>query len=233
MAKKVVLIVVGSLLILVGLGATAVGAAILVVFGSNNTVVTGPHQVATPTHALVSPPEDIQNESSIAAAVGTPSVRFQLTTSQPGGVFIGIGPTSDVNRYLSGVAIDQVTDIRFTPYSLDTQRRNGSVTPPNPTLQSFWVAKSTGASRARVVWPVSDGSYRVVMMRADASTGLIADAHFGLTIPHIGSIAIGLLIGGLVVLAVGIVLLVFGIRSKSRPSASNYPYTPTSPPAAT
>lgn len=233
MAKKVVLIVVGSLLILVGLGATAVGAAILVVFGSNNTVVTGPHQVATPTHALVSPPEDIQNESSIAAAVGTPSVMFRLTTSQPGGVFIGIGRTSDVNKYLSGVAIDQVTDISFTPYRLDTQRRNGSVTPPNPVLQTFWVTKTSGATNARVVWPVSNGSYRVVMMRADASTGLIADARFGLTIPHIGAIALGLLIGGLVVLAIGIVLLIFGIRARARPHGSPYPPTPVEPPATT
>jgi hypothetical protein len=138
LAKRVVLIVIGSLLILVGLGATAVGAGILVVFGSNNTVETGSHQVASPTHALVSPPASIQNESSIAAAVGTPSVRLQLTTSQPGGVFIGIGPTSDVNRYFAGVAIDQVTDISLTPYSLDTQRRNGHVTPASPTQQTFW-----------------------------------------------------------------------------------------------
>ncbi len=225
MAKKVVLIVLGAFLLLVGLGATGAGAAILIAFGSNDTIQTGPHQVTSQTHALISQPEAIQSESSFATNFGTPTVRIRLTTSQPGGVFAGIAPTSDVDGYLGGVAVDQVTQINLAPYSLDTQRRNGQVTPARPTQQSFWVAKATGTSEANLVWPVTSGNYRVVLMRADASSGINADATFGLTIPHIRSIALGLLIGGVVVLAVGILLLVLGIRAKPPPRGPISPVT--------
>jgi Tol biopolymer transport system component len=143
-------------------------------------------------------------------------------TAAPAGaghlLFLGIGPASAVDRYLSGVSHDVATDVSVTPFHLTLARHGGTATPPPPGSQSFWVAQASGTNPT-LTWTVKDGSYRVVVMNTDAAAPVAFAAELDLTIPHLFAIGIGLLIGGIVLIVMAIVLIVLGARTRpqSRP----------------
>ena len=131
MAKRVVLIVLGVVLLVIGALAAIAGGALMALFGSNDTLSSGVQQVSTPTRALVSPAGSIQGASGAQTVVG--SVRLRITATPTGAghlLFLGIGPASAVDRYLSGVSHDVATDVSVTPFHLTLARHGGTATPP-------------------------------------------------------------------------------------------------------
>jgi hypothetical protein len=219
MTRRVVLIVLGVLLLVIGALAAIGGGALMALFGSNDTLSSGMQQVSTPTRALVSPAGSIQGASGAQTAVG--SVRLRITATPTGTghqLFVGIGPASAVDRYLSGVSHDVATDVSVTPFRLTLAHHGGTATPPPPASQSFWVAKASG-NHPTLTWTVTSGSYRVVVMNTDAAAPVAFTGGLDLTIPHLFAIGIGLLIGGIVLIVVAIVLIVLGARTRpqSRP----------------
>jgi len=224
MTKRVVLIVLAA--VLLGLGAvTAItGGALIVLFGSSDRLNSGMQQVSTPTRALVSPVAAIQNTTGVQTVFGTVQLRITATPARTGHqVFIGIGPATAVDRYLSGVSHDEATDVTLTPFHLPLTHHPGVVRPAPPGSQSFWVADASG-TRATLSWTVTNGSYRVVAMNTDGTAPVSLNAQLGLTIPHMFAIAAGLLTGGIVVMLLGGLLLVLGIRSQPRSSRAGSPY---------
>ena len=223
MARRVVLIVLGILLLVIGALIAIVGGALMAFFGSSNTLSSGVHQVSTPTRALVSRTDSIQGTSGAQTVFG--SVRLRITATPTGAghlLFLGIGPASAVNRYLSGVSYDVATNISVTPFHLTLARQGGTATPPPPESQSFWVAKASGNHPA-LTWTVTSGSYRVVVMNTDAAAPVAFAGGLDLTIPHWFAIGIGLLIGGIVLILIAIVLFVLGARARPRPQSRPVP----------
>jgi hypothetical protein len=221
MAKRIVLFVLGGVLLLIGVLAAIGGGALMALFGSNDTLNSGVQQVSTPTRALVSPASSIHDTSGVQTVFG--QVRLRITASPAGAghrIFVGVGPASAVDRYLTGVSHDVATDVSVTPFHLTLARQGGTATPPPPGSQSFWVAKASG-SHPTLAWTVTDGSYRVVVMNTDAAAPVAFAGRLGLTIPHLFATGIGLLIGGIVLIVIAIVLIVLGARaqppSPSRP----------------
>ena len=105
MARRVVLIVLGSVLAAIGVLAAIAGGALMALFGSNDTLDSGMQHVSTPTRALVSPASSIQGTSGAQTVVG--SVRLRITATPAGTghqLFLGIGPAAAVDRYLRGPA---------------------------------------------------------------------------------------------------------------------------------
>ena len=150
MARPVVLIVLGIWPLVIGALMAIAGGALIAFFGSNNTLSSGVQQVSTPTHALVSPADSIQGTSGAQTVFG--SVRLHITATPTGAghlLFLGIGPASAVDRYLSGVSYDVATNVSVTPFHLTLARQGGTATPPPPESQSFWVAKASGNHPAR------------------------------------------------------------------------------------
>ena len=214
MTRRVVLFVLGGVLLVIGLLAGIGGGALMAVFGSNDTVDSGVQQVSTPTRALVSPASSIQDASGVQTAFG--SVRLRITATPAGAghpIFVGIGPASAVDRYLSGVSHDVATDVSVDPFRLTLARHGGTATPPPPGSQSFWVAQASGSHPA-LTWTVTSGSYRVVVMNTDAAAPVAFSAGLALTIPHLFAIGLGLLIGGIVLIVMAIVLIVLGVRAR-------------------
>jgi hypothetical protein len=169
MAKRVVLFVLGGVLLVIGVLAAIAGGALMALFGSNNTLNSGVQQVSTPTRALVSPADSIQGASGAQTVFG--NVRLRITATPTGAgqrLFLGVGPASAVDRYLSGVSHDVATDVSVTPFHLTLVRHAGTATPPPPGSQSFWVAKASG-SHPTLTWTVTSGSYRLVAMNTDAA----------------------------------------------------------------
>jgi Family of unknown function (DUF6479) len=223
MARRVVLIVLGVLLLVIGALAAIGGGALMALFGSNDTLSSGVQQVSTPTRALVSEAGSIQGASGAQTVVG--SVRLRITARPAGAghlLFLGIGPASAVDRYLGGVSHDVATDVSVTPFRLTLARQGGTATPPPPGSQSFWVAQASG-SHPTLTWTVTDGSYRVVVMNTDAAAPVAFAGGFDLTIPHSFAIGIGLLIGGIVLIVIAIALIVLGARARPRPQSRPVP----------
>jgi hypothetical protein len=82
--------------------------------------------------------------------------------------------------------------------------------------ESFWVAQASG-NHPTLTWTVTDGSYRVVVMNADAAAPVAFSAGLALTIPHLFAIGLGLLIGGIVLIVIAVALIVLGARTRPQP----------------
>jgi hypothetical protein len=228
MGRRIVVIVVGAIVALVGLGLALGGGALMAVFGPDGTASTGHQTFSTERVALVASIDDIQDTKGIATAVGTASVRVSWTGSGKD-VFIGVGPAAEVEAYLAGHPIDRVTDLEVDPFRLDTVTRGGTGSPASPGEQSFWTAHSQGPT-ASFTWKVTDGSYRFVVMNADASPGVNTSAALSIKVPNLFWIGLGVLIGGVLVLSLGVVLIVVGARMGTRQAPPTYaPYAGAPP----
>ena len=219
MAKQIVLIVLGGVLIVIGALAAAGGSALMALFGSNNTLSSGVQHMSTPTRALVSPAGSIEGTSGAQTVLGSVRLRITATPAAAGRhLFLGIGPAAAVDRYLSRTSYDVATNVSVAPFHLTLARHGGTATPPPPGSQSFWVAKASG-THPTLTWTVTNGSYRVVVMNTDAAAPVAFNGGLDLTIPHSFAIGIGLLIGGIVLILIAIALIVLGARTRPRPQS--------------
>src|SRR5262249_23499527 len=137
-------------------------------------------------------------------------------------LFLGIGPQSAVDRYLSRVSYDVATDVSVDPFHLTLARHAGTAAPPPPGSQSFWVARASG-THPTLTWTVTNDSYLLVVMNADAAAPVAFAGALDLTIPHSFAIGIGLLIGGIVLIVIAIVLIVLGARARPQPQSRSAP----------
>jgi hypothetical protein len=210
----------GGTVAVIGALLALAGGAIFAAFGSDGVLSTGRHDFSTPTSALVSETASIDDTADLPDALGDTRVRVDARADGNRPVFVGIGRTADVDRYLAGAAVDEVTDFDAGPFesnfSIDRDRHAGTATPAAPGAQSFWVARSAGRDTAAVDWKVRDGDYRVVVMNADGSRGVATQAKFGVDVPYLPGIGIGILIGGVLLAAVGVTSMALGAR---RPTA--------------
>lgn len=228
MAKRVLTLVLGILLLIVGAVFAVSGGVLMAVFGRDGTLTSPSERLATPATALVVALDDVKGTRGTASSVGSPTIRLSATgTGKP--VFIGVGPAAAVDRYLAGSQIDRVTDLEVDPFKLKTVRRDGNATPATPDLQTFWAARSSG-SVATLSWKVSDGNYRIVLMNADATSGVQADGRFTLTVAHLFGIGLGILIAGVILLLLGLLLGIAGLRMSGRHSRQPLDAGKTPPP---
>jgi hypothetical protein len=193
-------------------GLTTAGALVLMVlFGPSGTLDPGALPlIATPTAALVLDPGTVTDTAGAARVLGAPTVRISAT-SDGVPVFVGIGRVADVDRYLNGVATDELAAFDGSvPRGLD--RRPSEALAAPPTDQSFWITSATSASTADLIWAIQDGTYRIVVMHADGTPGVTTQLHAAVTVPHMFDFAIGALVGGLLLIGGGVTVLVIARR---------------------
>jgi hypothetical protein len=230
---RVVAIVGSVLLLIIGTLLALGGAALMVLFGSDNEISTDKHPVDTPTAAVVTDVATIRDTAEVADALGTSNANVNANGGNTSGLFVGIGPAAAVDRYLSGVAVDQAVDFDVDPYALNLSRRAGTETTATPPGdESFWVASVDGTGNLALSWPMQDGNFRLVVMNSDGTAGMTSQLSIGVGLDGMFGVALGLLIGGVVLILVAIVLLV-----ATRPRAPTIAYGPppgtrSPPPAA-
>jgi hypothetical protein len=207
-------IVIGSIVALVGVVIAIAGGAIMALFGSDGVLQTGRESVSTPTAALVSETATISDTADFADAVGNTRIRVSARADGGKPVFVGVARSADVERYLSGVAVDEVTDFDVDPFTLDRDRRDGRADAPAPGDQDFWVARSQGSNVASVNWKVRDGDYRFVVMNADGSADVQTDSRVGVKVPWAGAVGLGILIAGLIAAGLGLLGIALGLRRR-------------------
>jgi hypothetical protein len=232
MAKKITLIILGLVLFIVGLAVAAVGGVALGFGGRSGVVQSGYHDIGTPTSAFVSDPNKVRDRNQVQTLGDSVTVIMDGRDS-PKPLFIGVGPASQVDAYLNGVSYDEVTELKFGNFRLDTSRVNGTGEPAAPGDQSFWVAKASGLN-PQMRWRVTDGDYRVVVMNADASPNVALRARVGLKIKNLFGIGLGAALAGGLIALLGLGLLIWGIaaRRKRDEDFLGYPgpYPPYPPP---
>ena len=228
MTKKIILIVLGALLLLCGLGATVPGALLIAATGGDGALTSGYHRLASETPALVSTAEQVSSGTDLpTSGFGATTITLRARTSgQP--IFLGVARASDVDRYLDGIASEEVRDIELSPYRVRTTVHDGLPIAEPPGDQTFWLAQSSGEDPT-VEWQVTEGEYRLVMMNDDGSPGVDAEAQFGVKVGGLRGLGIGTLIFGMVIALVGLGLLIWGIRTRGRPAQPATGYPPGGP----
>jgi Domain of unknown function (DUF4389) len=230
---RVVMVVFGVIAVLFALSLLAGGAALVWAqndkTNSNGFFTTHPHHFQSSSYAIATKKLDI--------GTGVPSrlfgagryAKISIRASSAGGgkpIFVGIGRSEDVNRYLAGTAYDQVTDFEADPFSVKYKHHSGSAPVTPPGKQRFWVASGKGGEV--VVWGLRKGTWSVVAMNADGSRPVAVDASFGAKVSFLGWIAAGVLIFGVLLLIGGSLLVYLGLR-KSAPLDAGEPAAPTAP----
>jgi Domain of unknown function (DUF4389) len=217
-AGRIVLLVVGSVAALIATGLLASGIAVVVVDqtqrDSAGFLVSPNRNFATPSYAVVS--------RKLYAGVDGPqwvydnllgTIVLKSESSRP--VFLGIAQASDVDRYLGSVRRATVTDLSAHSNEYVVVGSGAPKAPPGE--QSFWAAKATGSGKQSLRWDVQDGTWRVVVMNANASRGVEADLRVGAELPNLVWFGIALIVIGGVILAVGVFLIYLGARERSVP----------------
>ena len=216
-AGRIVAIVAGSILALISLGLLAGGVTGMVYDltqrDSDGFLMSPSEQFDTASYALVSETLDVDADVPqwvIDKLIGT--VRIESESEQS--VFIGIAAESDADSYVGDVRRAVVTDIDDPDYS---PRPGGPPASP-PTEETFWVASTSGAGDQVLDWDVEDGDWVIVVMNPDGSAGVTADLRIGAEVDPLIWIALGVLLGG-VLLGLGAAALIYvGSRRPREPA---------------
>lgn len=242
---RIVMLVLGTLAALLGLGMLA-GAGFT---GWANYQQRDGGYFTTPSerytvdsYALTSPRLNVMTGPGPtgvdpAAMAGSLMLRGSAADSAQR-IFIGIGPQADVAAYLNGVKHTELTEVRFSPFRAEYRDVEGTKPPARPADQKFWSASATGAGSQELTWDLRSGNWAVVVMNADSTSPVAVDLRGGARSDLLWPVFLGLLIGGIVLLAVGVPLIVAGAAGLGRagpphgPGQQPYPGPPPGPPYA-
>ncbi|NIK59480.1 hypothetical protein [Kribbella shirazensis] len=214
------------LLALVGLiVAVAGGLVAFWLIGPDDTVYSGEQSLSSKGLAIASTPELLDRHGPVL------HVDVRSTKDQP--VFVGVARDFDVASYLKGVGHTKLVQVQW-PIALATQDEKGTAGPLTaPNTLDWWVAKANGAGTQTLTWPIEDGPYDVVIMNADGNTSPDVRVNLGIEIPNAFTTALAVFAVGIVLLAVGILLMLFR-RRPNHPQAipTQLPHPPEYAPTA-
>lgn len=225
---KIVMIVLGVLAVVLGTGLAAVGAPMVWVHAAlrdgTGYYMSSTERLTTEGYAITS--ESVHLSADVDWADLTDMFGTIKITAEPadgGAVFVGIAPTEDVRDYLAGTSYDVVTEFR-EPDGTTYRRHEGAGAPGAPADQTFWAASANGPGRQTMTWDVTGGDWTLVVMNANATSGVAVDTSAGFRTAALLPLGLGLLIGGIAVLAIGITLVVLGAvgndAARPRPPAT-------------
>lgn len=212
--RRVTALVIGTLLALFALA--LLGAAGTALWADRTQRDGG--YVTSDVHAFSTTGSALATESTELGSAGIgwlyspgllDEVRIRVTPTSSGPpLFVGIGRSTDVERYLAGVGHTVITEF----WGDKTETVAGGAPRSAPGTQSFWAASDTGRGTRTVVWEPKNGSWTVVVMNADAGPGIDVGADLGARMPAVLWIALGVLAAGGVFLAGGVLLITGAIR---------------------
>jgi hypothetical protein len=210
--RSVVAIVFGAIAAVIGVVLLIGGVTGLWALGQRDDggfYNAGPERLSTPTRALATANLDVDASApDWVFGDGFATVRIGASSAKP--VFVGIGPTADVRRYLAGARHAQITDVDVDPFRVTSHVTGASGTVAPPAAQGFWRARSSGAGTRSVTWPVKAGQWSAVVMNADGSPAVDVRATVGAKVPSLKWITIGVLIAGAIFTIGGGLLLLVG-----------------------
>lgn len=206
----------GALIALIAIGLVVGGIALTWAFSTQRDAdgfLTSPtYELSTTRSAIVSADIDLGSEPGEWWPTDFATVRLDTESTTGSSVFVGIGPTADVDTYLMGVARDEVTDFAESTVTYTPEEGTAPATPPAD--ETFWLASSEGPGEQSITWDVDAGTWSVVVMNADGSPGVAVTTSAGAKIGVLLAVGIGLIIFGVLVGGLAAALLIW---ATSRP----------------
>lgn len=145
------------------------------------------------------------------------TVRLEVESADGQPIFVGIGPTDDVEDFLDDVAVSEV--VRVTGGGNVVYRNVPGTTPPStPTDQGFWAASAEGSGPQTITWDLEQGSWSVVIMGADAAQGVTVATTAAAQTDLLVWIAGGLIAVGLILGVVAVVTIVAAVAARRSPT---------------
>jgi hypothetical protein len=222
-AKRVLLLIFGILFVMGAILALIAGGAMVWASQFHKDAegfhVTEPMKIKGGSYAVTSQTIEIDEGASEALYwIGMDTVKAEVESNFPSvPVFIGIAKTQEVEDYLFDVEHEEVTNIEVFPSKFKYRIIAGNAQPLPPGSQRFWLERSEGTGSQKIEFKLEEGEYTIVAMNADASAGVDMEVIFGIKASGL-VLAIGIifLFVGLVVMAGGIIMVVFGARSQQQ-----------------
>jgi hypothetical protein len=212
---RLALLLVGALVALLGLGTLGAGATGLAAdAGGRNPsgyLTVGPTTSATAGVALRADPT-VLSGTEPAAILG--SAQVTATSGRGGDLFVGLGPTADVARYLAGAPQGvwrPGTDGRAGGAVAEVP---GVAVVPPPGTQPFWAMQSVGPGTRTMTWTPAPGDWTLVVMNGDGSAPVLTSVSAGVQAPALRPVAVGAMVGGAVLLLLGVAAIVLAARPR-------------------
>ena len=218
---RIIQIILGAVILLAGLGVAGAGAGLI---WANATQRDAQGYFTSPVEPFVA--DGVALVSSVDFSMkpgpnswisldplGTLRVRASLAT---GPIFLGVAPTPDVERYLAGAAHSVVTSVSVLPFAANYREVSGSRSVPAPTTTSFWVASASGAGVRTISWHSTSGQWSLVVMRADARSGVAARVSVATNTGLVLPVGVGLVVGGVLALFGGGLMIGYGAMALAR-----------------
>jgi hypothetical protein len=200
-ARSIAAAILGSVAALLGIAAIALSTTAIVFDqtqrDTSGYITTTSQPYSTATYALESDgyPTGTAAEWRVARdLVGT--IRIHSLSNQP--VFIGIAPANAATNYLAHIAHAQASD--FGAQSSDFRVHPGGAPNTLPAAEHFWAAHASGAGEQTLTWKVHSGNWRVIVMNANGTRNVASQLSIGATFPHLLTIGLYALAGGLLIL---------------------------------
>ncbi len=225
---KVIAAVAGVAMIVGSLGFVVAGTFLVAATDdADGFISAGPVRVKTDTAALVGNDIELFLDQPVRSGVflGIDDIETRLEVDGPNGhgLFVGIGPSDEVDRYLSGGSYS-IVEVFGDRVVLSDRSGFDGFAPPSD--QGFWVASTLDEV---LNWDLESGRWSIVVMNADGSPGIDSSVTVSARIPFLQPIGIALLVAGLIGLSLGTALTYFGIRSEPRDTAPAQPRPPLEP----
>jgi hypothetical protein len=210
------MLVLGSLAALIATALLVGGGALMIVHLTQRDAdgfLTSPNeQVSSAGYAVTAEGvdlADVDDGGRWLVERGIGEVRV-AATGRGGDVFVGIAPEAAVDRYLRGVAHDELEDVRSGPNAY--LRRAGGAPAGPPAEAAIWAASVSGPGEQTLEWDARSGRWAVVVMNAGAERAVAADVTVGAKLAAVPWLAGGLLLAGLILLAAAAGLVGFAVR---------------------
>jgi hypothetical protein len=211
---RIIAIIVGALFALASVGLLIAGGVLTIAYAAESE--DGGYfdetldRIGTTTAAIITGDIDLRVDPGPDWFFETVdvTVRLQATAvNEDASLFVGIGPTADVDTYLIGVARDEIEDVSANGRVRYSGAPGADQATP-PVEEDFWVASAAGAGTQTIEWDVAEGEWVVVLMNSDGSAGILADVTVGVRSGALLAIGVSMLaVGGvLLIIAVAIIL---------------------------
>ena len=230
--SKIAMLVAGVLLALTGLGFAAAGGSVVAVSavqsGADGYLTSPSYDLSTDGYALTV--EELRGDAPDPAEwvpwFGDLDVRLEAESVDGTPVFLGLAPRADVAAYLDGIPSSEVVGLGRGGGDVTAPTADGTAAPAAPAEQDFWEVSAEGAGPQSLTWNPEPGVWSVVVMNADASSGVAVEARAATEAGPLLPIGVVLLVVGIVLLAGGIALIVpaaTAVTRSARPHGSPAP----------
>jgi len=217
-AGRIILLIFGVLILLAAVGLLFGGGAIMwansALTDSEGFYTTGTVDLDRDSHAIVTTPVNMDVRAAWLWGWGNlATIKVEGSNDNPSKqIFIGIAEESHLNAYLSDVEYDEITEFDIDPFEVTYVHHPGASEPAAPTSETFWEQSAHGAGVQTLEWELEAGSFSIVLMNDDGSAGIDLSIVFGAKVPLLFQVGVGLLVGGVVALAIGTVMVYFAAR---------------------